>query len=455
MRKQKPPKMFKWLSLVMLLACSGLLHAQEEERLDEDATTTASTFQKGTQLVRLKKSYSLGDGISLRSANGNFSIRPTLQTLFGVNTNNDNLSALNSGFSINRARITLAANLLDKKYNLIARLNLPSNNQSTTTGNRSFNTVLQEAYFEYRPNNKHVFNIGLRADYIDSRETRFQGEDLSFINRSAVSSSFDAIFDYGIRYKGNYKMGGKQLLRPYLSITTGDSRSALQKNFGGFKYGTRLDYLPFGKFSEGGEFYMDDLARESKPKLVIGIVYNYNDGATSAMGTNGGRYLYGDVSQKILLPTYSKIGFDYLFKYNGFYSLGSYVSTTAKTPANIAGEFRLNGTFNAYSTTQTASQTNDLVLSRLNLGSGVNVQGGYVFASDVSIGLRYTHLSSDAVSAAFADYNKFYSLAINKYFSAHDLKIQAEFGFDELKEALKTPTSKGNYHAQIMATIQL
>jgi hypothetical protein len=146
---------------------------------------------------------------------------------------------------------------------------------------------------------------------------------------------------------------------------------------------------------------------------------------------------------------------DYLFKYNGFYSLGSYVTTSARTPTDVAGEFRLNGTFNAYSASQTPSQTNDIILSRLNLGSGFNVQGGYVFASDLSIGLRYTSLSSNAVSAAFADYNRFYTLAINKYLSHHNLKIQAELGFDQLKPQLKTPTSKGNYYAQVMATIQL
>lgn len=449
----KQQKLLKLFCLAILLSCMGTLHAQEEERYEED--TTGSAYQKGTQLVKLKKSYTVGDGITLRSGSGYLHINPTFQALFGMNTANDNLSALNSSFSINRARITLAANLFDKKYHLIARINLPSNNQSTTTGNRSFNTTLQEAYFEYRPNIKHTFNIGLRADYIDSRETRFQGEDLSFINRSAISSSFDAIFDYGIRYKGNYRLSGKQLLRPYISITTGDSRSALQKNFGGFKYGIRLDYLPFDRFSEGGEFYMDDLARESKPKLVIGVVYNYNDGATSAMGTNGGRFIYGDVNQKQLVPTYTKWGIDYLFKYDGFYSLGSYVTTSAKTPSGVAGEFRLNGTFNAYSSAQTPSQTNDIILSRLNLGSGFNVQGGYVFPSDVSVGLRYTQLSSDAVSAAFADYNRFYTLAINKYLSRHNLKVQAEFGFDQLKPELKTPTSKGNYYAQVMATIQL
>ena len=183
---------------------------------------------------------------------------------------------------------------------------------------------------------------------------------------------FDAIFDYGIRYKGNYKLGGKHLLKPYLSFTTGEGRASLQKNFGGFKYGIRLDYLPFDEFSKGGEFYMDDLAREPKPKLVIGVVYSYNDGASSALGTNGGRYLYGDSLQNILLPKYSKFGVDYLFKYKGFYSMGSCFATQATVPSNIKGEYKLNGQFSAYSTLHKHKNKHKILylIARLNLGTG-------------------------------------------------------------------------------------
>ncbi|MFD2919179.1 hypothetical protein ACFS6H_05595 [Terrimonas rubra] len=443
--------------LLLFCICALGIHAsaQDEMEYEYDSETEVSDTKSAVQLVVLKKSYKLGDGLTLRSGNTFLNIRPTLQTLLHVNSDLDNLSKFNSGFSIPRSRITLVSNLLDKKINLVARINLPSNNQSTTTEHRSFNTTLQEAYIEYRRSLAHVFNIGLRADYIDSRETRFQGENLGFVTRSAISSSFDAIFDYGIRYKGNYRLKGKHLLRPYISLTTGDSRSALQKNFGGFKYGIRLDYLPFDRFAEGGEFYMDDLARESKPKLVVGVVYSYNDGTTSAMGTNGGRWLYGNSKQKVILPDYEKWGADYMFKYNGFYSLGSYVITRANIPSGITGEFRLNGTFNAYSSGQTPAETKNLVRSRLNLGSGLNVQAGYIFPSDIAVGARFTSLKSDEYSAAFADYNKFYNLVITKYLQKHDLKLQMQLGFDQLRQTLKTAESKGNYNIQVMTTIQL
>jgi hypothetical protein len=249
-------------------------------------------------------------------------------------------------------------------------------------------------------------------------------------------------------------MGKRSLLKPYLSITTGDSRAGLQKNYGGLKYGIRLDYLPFDKFTSGGEFYMDDLAREPKPKLVIGSVLSYNDGISSAVGTNGGRWLYGDAKQKILLPDYTKWIVDYLFKYRGFYSMGSYVVTSSKIPAGIAGEFKLTGAFTSYNG-QTEAQIKSTVMSRLNIGRGYNVQAGYVLPSDWSFSFRYARLKDDAGSANFADQNRHYTFVVTRYLSGNDLKVQLESGYDELKQSLKSGNQTGNYYSQLQFTLQL
>ncbi|TAD86908.1 MAG: hypothetical protein EAY75_06770 [Bacteroidetes bacterium] len=438
------------------LCCAQVLWAQEEVRYMEDSTQIGVEEPYGSvQVVRLKQGYQLGDGVTLRSANGNWNMNQTMQTVYGVSSTQKNLSSRMSMFEIPRARLNFFGNIFDSKISLSARLNFSSNNQSVTTGNRSFNTTLQEANIEYRPNRTHAFNFGLRADYIDSRETRIEGESLGFIDRSAVSEAFDAIFDFGIRYKGNYRLGNNQWLKGYASITTGDSRSGLQRNYGGLKYGVRLDYLPFGKFARFGEFYMDDLYREDKPKLVIGVVYSYNQSATSAKGTNGGRWIYAGADGAHLFPSYSKFGTDFLFKYKGFYALGSFVTTAAQVPNGIKGEFRLNGTFSPYATNQTEVQTKDLVRSRLNLGSGYNIQGGYVLPSNWAVGLRYSSLNSDVVTATFDQLDNYYAMVITRYLSDHNLKIQLQTGYNELQDALKTATQRGTYYSQIQFTIQL
>lgn len=447
---------FKVLCILFCLLSSKNSAAQEETRYQDDSAALDLEEPFGSiQVVRLKQGYQLGDGVTIRSPQGSLNFSQTLQTLYSINSSNKNLSSPSSSFEIPRARLNIFGNIFDNKISLSARLNFASNFQSVTTGDRSFNTVLQEANVEYRPSRTHAINFGLRADYVDSRETRIEGESLGFIDRSAVSDAFDAIFDFGIRYKGNYSLGKNQWLKTYASITTGDSRSGLQRNYGGLKYGVRLDYLPFGKFARYGEFYMDDLYREDKPRLVVGVVYSYNESATSVKGTNGGRWIYGDFDQAEIFPSYSKFGTDYLFKYKGFYSLGSFVATSTKVPDGIKGEYRLNGTFNTYPSTQTEAQTKDLVRSRLNLGSGFNFQGGYVFPSNWAIGARYSSLNSDDVTAAFSNLDKYYALVTTKYFSGHNLKIQFQIGYNELQDALKTATQTGTYYSQIQFTIQL
>jgi phosphate-selective porin OprO/OprP len=444
------------LTLSCLMILGQQAHAQEDnKKISMVDTADAYTEDIGrTAFIRLKKSYKLGDGLTFRSQAGNLNISQSLQTLYGVSSPNKDLSGMMSQFSINRARLTLAGNIFDNKIGLNLRLNFPANYQSTITGSRTFNTVLQEAYIEYNPSRHHSFNFGLRADYVDNRETRIEGENLGFINRSAISDAFNSIFDFGIRYKGNYRIGRKSVLKPYLSVTTGDSRSSLQKNYGGFKYGARLDYLPFGTFVSGGEFYMDDLAREEKPKLVAGVVYTYNDGISSALGTNGGRYIYGDAVQKQLLPSYQKWVADYLFKYRGFYSMGSYVVSSASVPSDIAGEFNLSGRFTAY-TGQTATEIENRVRSRLNIGKGYHVQAGYILVSDWAFALRYAHLEEADHAAAFANQNRNYTFVLTKYLSGNNLKVQTEVGYNELKQSLKTDTQTGNYYAQVMLTLQL
>jgi hypothetical protein len=350
----------------------------------------------------------------------------------------------------------MTGTLFDNRVYFRLRLNLVSKFQSVTSGARSFNNVLQDAYAEYRSaNGKHRFNFGLRADYVDSREVRIEGELLGLIDRSLISSAYDAIFDYGIRYQGEVTIKNNHLIKPYLSITSGDGNASLQKNYGGFKYGARLDYFPFGKFAGGGEFYVEDIYREKRPKLIIGGVYSYNVGTTSAKGTNGGRYIYGDSNQDELLPDYGKFTLEYFFKYQGFYSMGSYVKAQAYIPDGIAGEFKLNGDWSPYSDSDTPEEIKNTVMSRLNTGSGFNIQAGYVLPSNWSFAARYTTLDPEKNAADFASQDKAYSIITTKYFNKNNLKIQAEIDYEENRIVQQPDGPKGIFYGQLMLTLQL
>ena len=435
---------------VVLFTIMGFLLSKSILAQEIDSTLAASG---NIHILRLQKSYTLGEGIKVRSSVGNITFNQSLQTLYLVSSAN-NFNTTSSEFTINRARLTMKGNIFDKRISISTRVNFPGNYQSTTTGSRSFNPELEEALIQFSPSPTHTFNIGLRADYIDSREIRIEGEDNGFIGRSAASSAFDAIFDYGIRYVGKYNIGGRQILRPYLSLTTGDGRAGLLNNYGGLKYGIRLDYLPFDEFTGGGESREEDVTREPTPKLVVGAVCSIDKGATSAYGTNGGRYLYGDASQNIVLPDYTKCILDYLFKYRGFYSMGSVIATSASVPTSITGSYKLSGAFSPFNGLST-HQVDSTVRSYLNLGTGFNVQAGYLFKSDWSFGLRYSYLNNDIYSAAFANSNRNYSFVVTKYLSGNNLKIQAEVDKYDLQNSLQSTNNKGTYWGQVMICVNL
>jgi len=433
-----------------LFAIMGFLLGNNILAQEIDSSLAASGR---VHLLRLQKSYTLGEGIMIRSSVGSITINQSIQTAF-VDSSNNGFGVNNTGFSYKRARLTIRGNIFDKRISFSTRVNFSSNYASATTGSRSFNNELEEAIIQYSPNPTHTFNIGLRADYIDTREVRIEGEDQDFIGRSAVSSSYDAVFDYGIRYIGKYNIGGKQILKPYLSLTTGESRAGLQNNYGGLKYGMRLDYYPFDEFSHGGDARAIDEEREPTPKLVVGAVCSINRGASSAAGVNGGRYLYGDAGQNVVLPDYTKCILDYLFKYRGFYSMGSIVATSAVVPTNIAGSFNLKGSFTPYSGLST-HQVDSTVRSNLNLGTGFSFQAGYLFKANWSLSGRYSFLNNDVYAAAFAGFNKNYSVVLTKYLSGNNLKVQAEFDYSKLQTNLQTPITKGTCIGQIMFSVNL
>ena len=436
--------------MILFLIITGVLQWHSVVAQEIDSTLAVSG---NVQVLRLQKSYTIGDGLVLRSSVGRVTLNQSLQTLYLINSSN-NFNTTNSGFSINRSRLTMKGNLFDRKITMIMRANFANNYQSSTSGSRAFNSELDEALIQYSANPKHTFNIGLRADYIDSRELRVEGEDLSFIGRSAASQAFDAIFDYGIRYVGKYNINTNQLLKTYLSITTGEGRASLQKNYGGLKYGIRLDYYPLGEFSHGGDAQMEDLERETKPKLVVGGVCSYNDGASSAFGTNGGRFLYGDANGKVLLPSYTKYIFDFMFKFRGFYSLGSVMATTATVPTNITGAYSLAGKFNTY-TGLSMHQVDSTVKSNLNLGTGFNIQAGYLLKSNWGLGVRYSQLNCDINSASFANYNRNYSFIVTKYLAGNDLKIQAQFDYFQVRKSLQSSNNTANCNVQLMFCVNL
>ncbi len=382
------------------------------------------------QEVRAQQSlydYEPGGGITVSGNSYNLNFKGYIQPGVQINVfDTDSAFYTPTRFRMRRLRIGLSGDLLSGKFEY--RLNADLS-QSTEVAEDSSGYLL-DAWVAYNFSKRWSLTFGQRTTSTDSRSLRMGSQTLQFTERSRLVSAFATIREFGLFLDGTLRLKGNHYLRPSLVLTHGDGLSRI--NYGGLKYGGRLDYLPFGLFNTFGQFRQVDLARELTPKLVVGGYYSYNDGISDRRGRTGGDIFYLDEQGNIDLPDYVKYGFDALFKYRGVSISAEWVMATANVPTSIAQRVRVDGSTSTDFDVNGVQDVENYVKGRMMLGSGFNVQGGYIFPSGWSVDGRYTQLNADEHSflnnTLFYNRPRYYTLGIGKFFDRnYSFRIQADY----------------------------
>jgi phosphate-selective porin OprO/OprP len=227
-------------------------------------------------------------------------------------------------------------------------------------------------------------------------ERVISSQQLQFVDRSQLNARFNIDRDQGVQLRHHFK-AGKMLVREIVSVSQGEGRNIVNGNRNGFDYTGRLELLPFGAFTKKGDYSGSDLQREVSPKLLIGLTYDFNDGAQNQRGQLG--------STMLTPADLHTIFADMMFKYNSMSIMAEYANKKADgTPLVFDNNNVLN---NSYYT-----------------GSALNVQLGYLFQNNVELAGRVTTVDPEDVTGR-TDYNQ-YTLGISKYVSGHNLKIQSD-----------------------------
>jgi hypothetical protein len=394
--------------------------------------------------------YTLGEGISLTGNSGyELNLRGYFQPSFEMKTYTDKaIPDAANRFRMRRMRLRLSGKDASQKieYRFQADFSGTSEagNEATTAGS------LFDAWVAYRPHRRVRLTFGQRVTQTDNRELWMGSNSLMLVERSRVTSAFASIREFGFFADATLPIGGGRYLKPYFTLTNGDGRNAFTQDRGGLKIGGRLDFLPFGLFTNLGQFRGTDVMRELAPKLVLGATYSYNNGISSRRGREGGRFIYlNDVNSNGVidngeerLPDYTKFGADFMFKYRGWTILGEFVATSASVPEDInlrndaygpdtdvlTDRFRGREFIGATSFTNYTPQ--QYVRRQLMLGRGYNIQMGYYFKSRTSVDMRYTHIDADQHSflnnETFYNRPNYYTLGITQHFTqGYGFKIAA------------------------------
>lgn len=393
--------------------------------------------------------YNFGEGLEFVSEDEHFFklggyIQPFVESRFIFNdTLGENYN--DNRFRLRRLRVRLSGN--SPFYNLNYRVQFDLSGVSET-GEESSNLLL-DAFLTYSFNKRTKLTIGQRSLRSDNRELPMSSASLQLVERSRLTSSFAAIRDFGLFLQRDFRFKNGSYLRNYFEITSGDGMNNFQKDHGGLKYGGRIDYVPFGLFTNMGQFRQADIMRERSVKLVVGVNYSYNQGMSSRRGRGGGQILYLDSLGNESLPDFIKMGVDFMLKAQGFSVLGEYQKTSSIVPDDITQRVRNNGTVSSSFLVDGQENVTNYVNGRIMLGSAYNIQMGYLLKSLYSFDLRYTHIESDEFSflnnGTFYNRPNYYSFGISKYFARnYGFKIQASITYVDVSEESTYATQTGD-----------
>jgi hypothetical protein len=230
--------------------------------------------------------------------------------------------------------------------------------------------------------------------------------NLQQVDRSLLNSRFTIDRDMGFQFRHHIKISEKILIREILAISQGEGRNITTGNLGGYQYTSRLEVLPFGKFVSKGDYKGSDLKREKKPKLMLAASYDINQNAVKTR-SNQGSYMVNDIG--FYETTITTLFIDAMFKYNGFSLMGEYVYRSAKDA--LAKNF--DGTL-----------TGDVV----QVGSGLNLQSGYLLKNNWEVSSRYTSILLDEEITGRNPQAQ-YTLGLSKYIVGHKLKVQTDLSY--------------------------
>src|SRR5690554_2632586 len=369
--------------ILSFLAISSIYYTQAQTKVDH-------TFGKGIlNVVAADSSWDMKFAARFQTLFiGDFSI-----------DNNGELYDANSNFLIRRSRFKFDGFIYHPSLTYKLELGLSNRdigNAVPETNNSSrliLDAVLKWNFYK---------NLSLWAGQTKlpgNRERVISSANLQFVDRSLVNSNYNIDRDVGIQIRNHHKIGKQFVIREIIAISQGEGRNVTVGNLGGYDYTARIEFLPFGNFTNKGDYFGSDLAREEKIKFSLGITYDMHDRAVREHGntrnfmrTETG-YFETDINTLFV---------DFMLKYRGFSMMGEYADKRSEDLFARGTEGELTGDF-------------------VTAGTGLNLQAGYLFASNYEIAGRYTSITRDK-DLPINNIDQF-TLGGSKYFVGHKLKV--------------------------------
>lgn len=325
------------------------------------------------------------------------------------------LSNSNSSFLVRRARLKFKGFAFTPK--LKYKLELGLSNRDIGGASEFTNNApryILDAFLRWNFYENFELSFG-QTKLPGNRERVVSSANLQTVERSLLNSEFNIDRDIGLQLMHNFKLSGDFVVKEVLSISQGEGRNITTGNIDGYQYTARVELLPLGSFKNNGDYKGSDLEIEQTPKLAIGATYDLNNNAVKNR-SNQGFYMYIDNSEDNKLgnrlyhtTNISTLFIDTMFKYKGFSFLGEYAYRNAKNPIARNSDGTPTGAV-------------------VQVGSGLNLQTGYLLSKQWEVSGRYTNINLDR-NITGKNLKNQYTLVVSKYIAGHKLKVQTDVSY--------------------------
>ena len=353
------------------------------------------------------------NGVEYKSKDSLFYInfRFRMQNRLGFTTRNaDDFEIEEWDARIRRLRLRGDGYILGEKLAYSFQLSFSRGDQDFD--NTGIANIVRDAVVFYHFNKN--FYIALGQNKLPGNRQRVNSSgQLQFADRSIVNAALTVDRDFGLKAYYSNKIG-EAVYHIKGAVSTGEGRS-VNTTDKGLAYTGRLEFLPFGNFSKGGDYSEGDLEREQSVKLSLAGGYSFNKGTTNSGGQLG-KDLYNGVDMGTLM-------LDAIVKYNGWAYAVEYIERDVDNPF----------TYNV-----------DNELSYAYEGRGFNQQASYIFKNDFETAFRYSNLKPSSSLSSLENTKEVFELGLTKYLRGHKVKAQVNVSYNVNNERYSFQNN-GNY----------
>lgn len=319
----------------------------------------------------------------------------------------DDLSVERTHIAVRRARLRFESVVWDPRLKVNVQLSFSRGDQDFEASN--FPNVLRDANVSWQATPRLALTAG-QGKLPGNRQRVISSGELQFADRSIVNAAFTVDRDVGL-FAHYQVLGGPLPFNLRAAVTGGEGRNAPVGD-DGLAYTARVELLPLGVFTAGGDYFEGDLRREPEGRLSIAAGVSRNDKATRTGGQLG-RFLFAPRGMTTVLV-------DALYKRRGFAASAEWARRTARDPV-----------------------TTDGVDTRYVLtGDGVTAQLSYLTAANLEPAVRFSMVTPhrDLAGLSGADRQRQVSAGVTRYLKGHRVKVQGEILHDDFRNALTRAT---------------